>query len=201
MVDCKVCSSNFTPYFISLEKCKNRDFIQVFAESVAALKTELADKKFLIWDKDDKSAMDFVTACANVRAYIFSIQQNSRFQIKCKCFFAISWGNHLCIWFAAIAGNIIPAIATANAIIAGLVVLYAFRLLVEEYEKCPSVYLRQKSVHSKFVLAADKQLSKVWQAITIQLSIVHGCIDYRQIQIVTFAVRCRLSMFLSMWRK
>lgn len=61
--------------------------------------------------------------------------------------------------FTAIAGNIIPAIATANAMIAGLVVLHAFRVLVEEYQKCPSVYLRKKSIHSKFVLAADKQIS------------------------------------------
>lgn len=44
--------------------------------------------------------------------------------------------------------------------IAGLVVLHAFRVLVEEYDKCTSIYLRQKSVHSKFVLAADKQISQ-----------------------------------------
>lgn len=43
--------------------------------------------------------------------------------------------------------------------IAGLVVLHAFRVLLEQYEKCPSVYLRKKSIHSKFVLAADKQIS------------------------------------------
>lgn len=62
--------------------------------------------------------------------------------------------------FSAIAGNIIPAIATANAMIAGLVVLHAFRVLNQEYEKCPSIYLRKKSIHSKFILAADKQISK-----------------------------------------
>lgn len=44
--------------------------------------------------------------------------------------------------------------------IAGLVVLYAFRCLAEDYEKCASIYLRQKSVHSKFILAADKQVSQ-----------------------------------------
>lgn len=121
----------------SIAKCA-----KVFADSVALLKNDLSGKSFLVWDKDDKPAMDFVTACANIRSQIFSIPQKSRFQVK------------------SIAGNIIPAIATANAMIAGLVVLYAFRLLVEEYEKCPAVYLRQKSVHSKFLLAADKQLSK-----------------------------------------
>lgn len=44
--------------------------------------------------------------------------------------------------------------------IAGLVVLHAFRILSQEYERCPSIYLRKKSVHSKSVLAADKQISK-----------------------------------------
>lgn len=65
----------------------------------------------------------------------------------------------LYICFAAIAGNIIPAIATANAMIAGLVVLYAFRAIAGEYEKCYSIYLRNKSVHSKIILGADKRLT------------------------------------------
>jgi len=38
----------------------------------------------LVWDKDDKVAMDFVAACANIRAFIFGIPQKSRFDIKCK---------------------------------------------------------------------------------------------------------------------
>ncbi|XP_050316111.1 SUMO-activating enzyme subunit 2 [Anthonomus grandis grandis] len=115
---------------------------QVFAESIATLKKALADKTFLIWDKDDHPAMDFVAACANIRSHIFSITQKSRFQIK------------------SIAGNIIPAIATANAIIAGLVVLYAFRLLIAEYDKCTPVHLRPKSTSSKAVISADKVLTK-----------------------------------------
>lgn len=84
MVDCKVRPSNSTFFCVIQKISVPVYFVQVFAESVAALKTELANKTFLVWDKDDKSAMDFVTACANVRAYIFSIQQKSRFQIKCK---------------------------------------------------------------------------------------------------------------------
>ncbi|CAG9859331.1 unnamed protein product [Phyllotreta striolata] len=119
-----------------LSKCA-----KVFASTIDVLKNEVSEDKFLVWDKDDKPAMDFVTACANIRAHIFSIATKSRFEIK------------------SIAGNIIPAIATANAMIAGLVVLHAFRVLLQEFEKCPSIYLRQKSVHSKFILAADKQIT------------------------------------------
>lgn len=63
----------------SLSKCA-----KVFASSINTLKNQLGDKSFLVWDKDDKPALDFVTACANVRAHIFSIPQKSRFDIKCK---------------------------------------------------------------------------------------------------------------------
>ena len=38
----------------------------------------------LVWDKDDKNAMDFVASCANIRAHIFGIPQKTRFDIKCK---------------------------------------------------------------------------------------------------------------------
>lgn len=132
-------------------------YAQIFATTVGILKKELASKKFLLWDKDDKPAMDFVAACANIRAYIFSIPQKSKFAIKCKkgCF-----QFRFLFRISAIAGNIIPAIATANAMIAGAVVLYAFRVLQEDYQHCPTIYLRQKSLYSKVVLATDNGLQK-----------------------------------------
>lgn len=65
--------------------------------------------------------------------------------------------NNLC--FTAIAGNIIPAIATANAIIAGLVVLHAFRVLAEEYSKMQSIYLRQKPNHRNMILVPERNLT------------------------------------------
>lgn len=63
----------------SIGKCA-----KVFSETIFILKKELMGKTFLVWDKDDKPAMDFVTACANIRAHIFSIQTKSRFAVKCK---------------------------------------------------------------------------------------------------------------------
>lgn len=62
-------------------------FFQVFAAACKSLQAELAARPpgdHLVWDKDDKSAMDFVTACSNVRAHIFNIPLKSRFEIKCK---------------------------------------------------------------------------------------------------------------------
>ncbi|KAF2882494.1 hypothetical protein ILUMI_23678 [Ignelater luminosus] len=115
---------------------------QVFASSIDILKEALSKKEFLVWDKDDKPALDFVTACANIRGHIFSIPQKSRFDVK------------------SIAGNIIPAIATTNAMVAGLVVLMVFKVLAEDYENCNSIYVRQKSIHSNVVIAPDYHLIK-----------------------------------------
>lgn len=64
----------------------------MFAASCDALQKDLksrAEGDHLVWDKDEKSAMDFVTACANIRAHIFNIPLKSRFEIKCKYAFHI----------------------------------------------------------------------------------------------------------------
>ncbi|XP_049819539.1 SUMO-activating enzyme subunit 2 [Aethina tumida] len=119
----------------SLKKCT-----EVFADTIKVLKKDMETKEFLVWDKDDEPAMDFVTAAANIRSHIFNITQKSRFDTK------------------SIAGNIIPAIASANATIAGLVVLYAIRVLSNKIEKCPNIHLRPKSRHSKLILSADKAI-------------------------------------------
>ncbi|XP_075978519.1 ubiquitin-like activating enzyme 2 [Anticarsia gemmatalis] len=117
---------------------------QVFAASCKALQKDLKsrpDGDHLVWDKDEKSAMDFVTACANIRAHIFNIPLKSRFEIK------------------SMAGNIIPAIATANAIVAGLAVLRAQSVLRGELDTCTSVYLRPKVNHRGQLFVPEKTLT------------------------------------------
>lgn len=60
---------------------------QVLAESITAIKQEAAkldESDHLVWDKDDRHAMDFVAACANIRSKVFGIAQKSRFEIKCN---------------------------------------------------------------------------------------------------------------------
>lgn len=65
----------------------------------------------LAFDKDHAIIMSFVAACANIRAKIFGIPMKSQFDIK------------------AMAGNIIPAIASTNAIVAGIIVTEAVRVI------------------------------------------------------------------------
>ncbi len=66
---------------------------------------------FMEFDKDDALALDFVTAASNLRAHIFNIPRQSPYHVK------------------GIAGNIVHAIATTNAIVAGYEVLECYKIL------------------------------------------------------------------------
>ncbi|XP_064598991.1 SUMO-activating enzyme subunit 2-like [Liolophura sinensis] len=115
-----------------------KECVDVFTECLATLKSDLqkqGEDGILVWDKDDTAAMDFVTSVANIRAHIFGIVPKSRFDIK------------------SMAGNIIPAIATTNAIIAGLIVMQAFHILSGNLDKCKTVYLnRQPNPRKKLLV-------------------------------------------------
>ncbi|KAH8096136.1 SUMO activating enzyme [Aureococcus anophagefferens] len=63
------------------------------------------------FDKDEPDAMRFVAAAANLRSRIFHIAPKSLYEAK------------------GIAGNIIPAIATTNAVVAGLQVAELLKLI------------------------------------------------------------------------
>lgn len=65
----------------------------------------------LSFDKDDQLAVELVTAAANIRAASFGIPLQNLFEAK------------------GIAGNIVHAVATTNAIIAGLIVIEAIKVL------------------------------------------------------------------------
>lgn len=75
----------------------------------------------VIFDKDDQLAVEFVTAAANIRAASFGIPMHSLFEAK------------------GIAGNIVHAVATTNAIVAGLIVIETIKLLNKSMENLRSV--------------------------------------------------------------
>ncbi|CEJ79950.1 hypothetical protein VHEMI00161 [[Torrubiella] hemipterigena] len=107
--------------------------LAVFNDSLERLSRRLQEARKLpastgtapviTFDKDDIDTLDFVTASANIRSHIFSIELKSRFDVK------------------QMAGNIIPAIATTNAIVAGLCVLESFKVLKGDYQQAREVFL------------------------------------------------------------
>ncbi|THC98664.1 hypothetical protein EYZ11_001867 [Aspergillus tanneri] len=88
------------------------------------------DRPVLDFDKDDVDTLDFVTASANLRASIFGIDPKSKFDTK------------------QMAGNIIPAIATTNAMTAGLCVLQAMKVLNGDYDSAKMVFLERSGVRA-----------------------------------------------------
>ncbi|KAK6136721.1 hypothetical protein DH2020_029549 [Rehmannia glutinosa] len=76
----------------------------------------------LSFDKDDQLAVEFVTAAANIRASSFGIPLHSLFEAK------------------GIAGNIVHAVATTNAIIAGLIVIEAIKVLQNDTKNYRMTY-------------------------------------------------------------
>jgi len=109
----------------SLQQCAD-----VFASAVNKLSGQLKAsdyKDHLVWDKDDEPAMDFVAACANIRSHVFGIATKTRFDIK------------------SMAGNIIPAIATTNAVIAGCIVMEAIKIIDgRPIQECKTVFMARK---------------------------------------------------------
>ncbi|CAF9910654.1 MAG: E1 ubiquitin-activating protein uba2 [Alectoria fallacina] len=81
----------------------------------------------LIFDKDDEDTLDFVAASANLRSIIFGIESKSKFDIK------------------QMAGNIIPAIATTNAMTASLCVMQAFKVMRGDINKAKMVFLERSA--------------------------------------------------------
>lgn len=112
----------------------------------------------LVFDKDDKDAVDFVTACANLRAMCFAIPTKSRFDVKgpqrCVACTSVRVVVSDVRLRAAMASNIIAAIATTNAIVAGLIVALATRLLSESLEVCRRTYVSSVNTSGRVVYPA-----------------------------------------------
>ncbi|EPQ51473.1 hypothetical protein GLOTRDRAFT_81057 [Gloeophyllum trabeum ATCC 11539] len=101
--------------------------LALFVSSTERLAARLrAGEETIAFDKDDDDTLDFVTAAANLRAAAYNIPGKSRWEVK------------------EMAGNIIPAIATTNAVVAGLIVLQALQLLKKAYNRLRNVHLQFK---------------------------------------------------------
>ncbi|CAK7207638.1 E1 ubiquitin-activating protein uba2 [Sporothrix eucalyptigena] len=114
------------------------DSIDRLSQRVTAAKEsgQGSEAAIIEFDKDDKDTLDFVVASANIRATLFGIDRKSRFEVK------------------QMAGNIIPAIATTNAIVAGLCVLESFKVLRGQYDSVKEVFLAPNA--TDHMLASDR---------------------------------------------
>lgn len=130
----------------TLKECYQR-----FSSCVNDLKARLVPENYLVWDKDDDAALDFVTAVSNLRSFCFGIERKSRFDVK------------------SMAGNVIPAISTTNSIIGGIITLQLIHLLKkisqlddkdqqeidnECRKACKCVYLRKVGLNAPSLLSA-----------------------------------------------
>ncbi|KAL5521190.1 hypothetical protein ACEPAG_9113 [Sanghuangporus baumii] len=105
-----------------------QESLVLFVSSTHRLAARLRNGEDTIsFDKDDDDTLDFVTAASNLRSAAYGIPRKSRWEIK------------------EMAGNIIPAIATTNAIIAGIIVLQALQLLRKNYKGVRNVHLQRKA--------------------------------------------------------
>ncbi|TDL19017.1 hypothetical protein BD410DRAFT_774396 [Rickenella mellea] len=104
-----------------------RENLELFIHSTNRLSMRLnSGEDTISFDKDDDDTLDFVTAAANLRAAAYGIGGKSRWEVK------------------EMAGNIIPAIATTNAVISGAIVLQALHLLRKNYGGLRNIHLQLK---------------------------------------------------------
>lgn len=96
--------------------------LAVFCYSLDTLSSRAqAGEQDMSFDKDDKDTLDFVSSAANLRSHIFGIAKNSEWEIK------------------QMAGNIIPAIATSNALTASLSVMLSYKVLKSQAGRAESM--------------------------------------------------------------
>ncbi|OJD37633.1 uncharacterized protein BKCO1_6000164 [Diplodia corticola] len=125
-----ISQSDQAVWTVSENFCVLKHSIQQLSNRLQKLKanTDAGDAPpVLSFDKDDVDTLDFVAAAANLRSHIFGIERKSKFDIK------------------QMAGNIIPAIATTNAMTAGLCVLQAFKVMRNDYDKAKMVFLTRST--------------------------------------------------------
>jgi ubiquitin-like 1-activating enzyme E1 B len=103
----------------------------------------MGKEEIILFDKDDDT-LDFVTAAANLRSATYGIPCKSRWEVKgATCAVSVFVGSQTRLSLE-MAGNIIPAIATTNAIISGLNILQALHLLSSSFDSLRNVHAQFK---------------------------------------------------------
>ncbi|KAG6651723.1 SUMO-activating enzyme subunit 2-like isoform X2 [Carya illinoinensis] len=112
----------------------SRIFLEAFKLFFMKREKEIGN---LTFDKDDQLAVEFVTAAANIRASSFDIPLKSLFEAK------------------GIAGNIVHAVATTNAIIAGLIVTEAIKVLQSDTKNYRMTYCLEHPTRKMLLMPVE----------------------------------------------
>lgn len=107
-------------------------FLCIFYQTFNELAKSSQDKR-LEFDKENDTIISFIYSSSNLRAANFAIPFCSKFNLK------------------QIAGNIVPAIASTNNIIASIQVMEAIKLVLNKKDQMKNVNLKiDKSIKSSF---------------------------------------------------
>jgi ubiquitin-like 1-activating enzyme E1 B len=117
--------------------------------------------KAIEFDKDDALLVEFVTASSNIRSVSYNIPPQTLFKVK------------------EMAGNIIPAIATTNAIVAGLQVLEAVRIIkgCDIKTQCKNTYVLRFTTRRKHLLDPESLSDPKPDCFVCQTSQMHLRVD------------------------
>ncbi|KAG4971111.1 hypothetical protein JHK85_037532 [Glycine max] len=115
-------------------KENSRIFLEAFRLFFTKREKEIGNLSF---DKDDQLAVEFVTAAANIRAASFGIPLQNLFEAK------------------GIAGNIVHAVATTNAVIAGLIVIEAIKVLNNDIKNYRMTYCLEHPARNMLLMPVE----------------------------------------------
>lgn len=137
----------------------------------------------LTFDKDDKHAMLFVTAAANLRANAYGVPLQSPFAAK------------------GIAGNIVHAIATTNAMVGGLIVLEALKIATSDgnIDKCVTTFVSQapRGSRVKTILCPEMLTKPNPKCFVCSNGQLHVSVDVNQFtlkQLMEYVLQKKLSL-------
>ncbi|QPG74227.1 hypothetical protein FOA43_001552 [Brettanomyces nanus] len=111
--------------------------LEIFTKATLRLTMRLSKEREIEFDKDDDDTLEFVVSASNIRSFVFGIPLKTKFAVK------------------QIAGNIIPAVATTNAIMAGFSALSSIHYFINgknaEVAARASKMIFDSSVPERFV--------------------------------------------------
>lgn len=134
------------------------DNARVFVHAVQLFLRDRADEVgSAVFDKDDALAVEVVASAANLRASSYGIPTESVFAIK--VWTVSRTVNASFNQQQGMAGNIIHAIATTNAIVSGLIVTEACKLLAGMHTATASTFLKEHVSNKKVRVVVYERLA------------------------------------------